>query len=267
MNSLRCSNCSLLNFADATVCKRCGLPFDSPAGNEWESHPYASYETYPPPGEPDPNLWDRPSYRPSYVRPPVRSSSPASKLVVVAITIAVTFLVAFLAIPALLKSKKVDLSKLSWTEYRSPDGKFSVSLPVTPRERTLSSPTPFGTVQVHSVEADVTRDGGCMLVYADYQVERMNVSEETLYEMAIQGTMSRQNVLAVGSRRYITVDGYRGVEVELTPKDSKESMKAVCRIFWIPPRLYALAAGGPETPEYKTIQTRCLETFHLYRGC
>lgn len=105
-----------------------------------------------------------------------------------------------------------------------------------------------------------------MLMYADYPIERLNMSEDDLYEMAIKGAASRQTTMAIGARRYITVDGFRGVEAELRPTNSTLSAKGGLRIFWVAPRLYVLGAGGPDTPEFQALQKKFFESFHLSRG-
>ncbi|HKQ99887.1 MAG TPA: hypothetical protein VJT09_04390, partial [Pyrinomonadaceae bacterium] len=147
----------------------------------------------------------------------------------------------------------------------SPDNKFSVSLPAAPKIRDVTIPSPFGDARAQMLEAEVSKEGGCMLMYADYP-QRVNVSEDTLYDMAIQGATSRQKIFNVAARRYITLDGHRGVEATMSPKDPSMKASAVCRIFWVSPRLYVIVAGGLDTPEYKAVQTRCLDSFRLNAG-
>jgi hypothetical protein len=269
MNSLRCSNCALLNFATADTCKRCGMPFNAAAETveaEWDSQAFAPSENQPQPTEGNSNFWDQPSYRPSYVPPPpVSAGSGGPRVLRILIAFAIIAAVSGLALPVLLK-KKSDFSNLSWVDYKSSDNKFSVSLPVAPKISEQSIPSPFGNAQAYVLEADVSKAGGCMLMYADYPAHQINVSEDTLYDMAIQGATRRQTILAVGARRYITLDGHRGVEIQLTPTDPKMKVIATSRIFWVPPRLYVMVAGGPETSEFKAVQTRCLDSFRLLRS-
>lgn len=265
MDNIRCSNCSLLNFATATACKRCGLPLDSASGNEWEAHAQSPSEAYSQPTERDPQLWDRPSYRPSYTPAPVASSSVAPTLVKIFVTLAVVALVAYLAIPMLLKRKSADFSKITWSEFQSPDGKCSVSLPIAPKQTTIPQMTPFGNVQVNMIEARVNNEGGCLLAYVDYQAERLNMSEEQLYDLAIKGAASRQKSLAIGARRYVTLNGYRGIEVQLTPTDSDVRMSGMGRIFWVSPRLYVVMGAGPDTADFRAVQARCLDSFKILK--
>ena len=265
MNSIRCSNCSLLNFDTATACKRCGLSFNSDAEAVGDAPYYAPpAESYPPPAEGNPYFWDQPNYQPNFIPPPTPSSSSSGgkKLVGVVVTLAVAAFVAFVAVPKFLKPK-VDFAKLAWTEYQAPDGKFSITLPAAPKDTTMNKVTPVGTVYGHILESDVSKDGGCMVVYADYPIDKLNISEDKLYELAAQGAMSQQQELELGARKSITLDGYRGMEMELKPTSSSVTATATLRVFWVPPRMYAVLAGGLDTPDFKGMQTRCLDSFHI----
>jgi hypothetical protein len=198
--------------------------------------------------------------------PPARAASGSSVIVRIGVALAVVFLVSFLAIPILLKHRKTDYTNLNWSEYKSPDGKFSISLPVAPKVSELAIPSPMGTAQAHMLTAEVSLDGGCMLMYADYPVERLNIPEETLYDMALQGAASRQSVLGVGARRYITLNGHRGIEAELNPTNATMMASGSVRIFWVSPRLYVVLAGGPKTTEFKAVQTKCFDSFRINGG-
>lgn len=272
MNSLRCGNCSLLNFATATACKRCGLPFESAAGTtEWDANPYASSEAYPPPIEGASPYWDQPSYQPpyqpNYLSQPAPSSSSGGKIVAVVVVLAVVALASFLAIPKLLKSKKVEAPNVSWTEYKSPDKKFSISLPVAPKVSLMSQPAGAGSVQVNVLEASVSKDGGCILLYADYPIGQMKMSEETLYDYTLKGLANRGNAFGAGARKYITHDGRKGLEMEFNPTTkNKLEVTANARLFWVSPRIYVLMTGGPDTPEYRAIQAKCQDSFRFLQG-
>ena len=267
MNNLRCNSCLFLNFASASACKRCGLPFDSSTEMEWNSQ-HASSETYPQPTENGSFFWDQPSAsRQKYALPPVTTSSGMAKIVKIFIVLAVLFGISTVAIPKLLKGGKADYSNLSWNEYRSPDGKFSVSLPATPKMSERAVPSTIGTAQAHLLEATMDKSSTCMLLYADYPVERINMSEETLYEQALQGAAQGSNMLGIGSKKYVTLNGYRGMEAELKPTpESKADISGTARLFWVTPRLYVLVAAGPKTAEFRAVQTRCLESFKLLRS-
>lgn len=279
MNSLRCSNCSLLNFDTATACKRCGLPFNSEAeagiGAQHyapaESYPQQSYQqqSYQQPAEGGSYFWDQPNYQPNYIPPPPppASSSGGKKLAGVLVFLASAALVAFVAMPRLLKSSKANLSNVTWSEYQSPDGTYSVSLPATPKETHMNHSTAAGTARVRVVTAEIGRDAGCMVMYADYPV-LSKVSEDTLYEQTIKAWASKDaDKYAIGNRKFITHDGHRGLEVEFKPPIlEKMEAKGRMRIFWVAPRLYMVMSAGPETPEFAKVSDRCLDSFKISSG-
>lgn len=269
MNSFRCNNCSLLNFDTAGSCKRCGVPFAAPAEHAYEAQHYAPSQHDPQPGEGDSYFWDQPNYQPSYI-PPRPAPPPAGvgrMIAGVVVFLASMSLVAFVAMPRLLKPKKANLTNLTWSEYKAPDGSFSVSMPVTPKESEMSQPTPAGSVRVHLVTAEIGRDAGCMVMYADYPVLN-KVSEDELYEQTVRGMASPGSKhLAIGNRKFITHDGHRGLEVEFKPEVMERlEAKGRARLFWVAPRLYMVMSGGPETPEFAGVSDRCLDSFNFSDG-
>jgi hypothetical protein len=273
MNSLRCSNCSLLNFDTATACKRCGLPFNSEAEAGIGAQHYApaesySQQSYQQPAEGGSHFWDQPNYQPNYIPPPPPpSSSGGMKVVGILVSVAVAALVAFVAMPKLLKSGKANLSNITWSEYQSPDGSYSVSMPATPKETQMNHTNAAGTAQVRVVTAEIGRDAGCMVMYADYPV-LSKVSEDTLYEQTIKAWASKDAAqYAIGQRKFITQDGHRGLEVEFKPPIlERMEAKGRMRLFWVAPRLYMVMSAGPETPEFAKVSDRCLDSFKFSTG-
>jgi hypothetical protein len=265
MNSLRCSNCSFLNFAAASACKRCGLPIESAAETESVSYADVDSQTYPQPTENGSYFWDQPAYQPTYLPPPAPSGSAGGKIVGFAVAIVVIGMVAFLAIPGKKKTGKLNLANISWSEYRSPDNKFSVSLPVAPRESVVSQQTPLGAVPVHVLQAEVGKESGCLLMYADYPLGQMKISEEAVYEYALQGIARKNKSFGAAARKYVTHNGHQGLEFQLKPSaDNKLEVDTTFRLFWESPRIYILIAGGPDTPEFSAVQKRCLDSFKMY---
>lgn len=274
MNTLRCSDCSFLNFATATACKRCGAPFDSADGTASDFYPSA-------PGDPNAQateggsyFWDQPAYqpssqqtyRPNYVPPPVQRGSGGGRVVKGVIILAVLALVSFLAIPKLLKSGKTNFANVTWREYRSPDNKFSISLPAGPKESVVSQPSPLGNLQVHVLESQVSKEGGCMMMYTDFPMGDIRMSEDTIYEGMIRKMAGESNGLQTGARKYITHDGRKGIEIELksTP-ESKFEIIGVARLFWVSPRIYVLMTFGPDTPDFRAFQPKCNDSFKIFR--
>lgn len=270
MNSIRCSNCSLLNFDTATSCKRCGLPFNSEAEAGQGAQQYAPSESYTQPAEGGSYFWDQPNYEPNYFPPPApaSSSSGGKRVIGLAVLLAILGLVSFIAVPKILKPKRANLANLSWTDYKSTDGSFSVTLPSSsPKETQVSQPTAVGNIQVHMVISEIDRDSACMVMYADYPMMG-KVSEEMLYEQTLKSMESADaQQFAPTSRKFITRDGHRGIEAEFKPAMLKRvDAKARARLFWVAPRLYLVMSGGPETPEFDTVSNRCLDSFKISNG-
>jgi hypothetical protein len=265
MNSLRCTNCSFLNFASATVCKRCGSQFEQAAAAPWESHPSAPAETGPQPTEVASHFWDQPAYQPSYALSPVPSDSSKGKVVGSIVAFAVVALIALIAVPKLLKLGKANFANVTWSEYKSPDKKFSVSLPGPPKEAILYQQTPLGRMPVTLVTAQLDNESGCMLMHADYPVGEARISEEAIYSYALnkQGPISKG--VEMGARKYITHDGHKGLEIELKQSaDGKSKAIGLARLFWVSPRIYVLISLGPDTAEFRAFQPKCHESFKLY---
>jgi hypothetical protein len=269
MNSFRCSNCSLLNFDTANACKRCGMPFNPEAEAASGAQQYAAPPPPPegytqPPAEGGSYYWDQPNYQPNFIPPPPPrpSSSVGTKLAGIMVFVASAALVAFVAMPRLLKPGKTNLSNVTWSEYKAPDGSYSVSLPAKPKESKMSQPSAVGTAQVQVVTAEIGRDAGCMVMHADFPAIS-EISEDTLYEQTIQAWASPEaGKYGLGARKFITQDGHRGIEVEFKPPMLERlEMKGRMRMFWIAPKLYMVMAAGPETQEFDAISNRCLDSF------
>ncbi|MDQ3817402.1 MAG: hypothetical protein M3362_06895 [Acidobacteriota bacterium] len=264
MSTIRCGSCSLLNFDTAEVCKRCGALLNQAAATEQDSFQPAYAGNYQQPASGESQLWERPSYRPDYLpQPPVKTGAGSSRLLRIFISLVVTCIVAAFGIPKLLRTSPTDFSKLSWSDYQSQDGKFSVSFPAAAKEQTRVVPSALGDAQAHYFEGELGKDSRCALMYADYPIEHINMTEESLYDMALKGASASQNIWAVGARRYITLGRYRGIEAELKPTDSRATLTGHVRIFWVSPRLYVVLIAGPDKPEFKAVETRYLDSFRL----
>jgi len=264
MSSLRCSNCSFLNFATASVCKRCGLPFESASETELNSYAGSHSETYPQSIGNEFNFWDQPSYQPNYYPPPAPSGSAGSKIVLFVVAFVVLGMAAFIAIPKVLKNKNAEILNVSWSEYRSPDNQFSVALPVAPKKFVVTRQTPLGNVPVHVLQSDVGKESGCILMYADYPLGQMKLTEEALFEYTLKGMANSGNVFSTGARKFITHGGRKGLEIEVKPTaQNKLEVNTSVRLFWVSPRIYILLTGGPDTPEHRAIQAKCLDSLKI----
>jgi hypothetical protein len=262
MSSLRCSQCSLLNFSTATACKRCGAPLAGQAASNWESPSHDQGETFTPPnGE-----WSEaqaqfpsPAY---YALPPLTSDSRSKKTVGI-VVVAIICLVAVISIPLLLKSgKTANVASYNWQDYSPDDMSFSISMPGEPKNMSFSR----GPMQMHMSSVEMGKQTAFAVMYTDLPPEAMNLSVDKLFDAAMQSMKQRQEVVVI-SRKDITLDGNKGIELSIKPPESAGAVgTGVCRIYWVPPRLYVVVAGGPDSPESSAARVRFLDSFKLLKS-
>jgi hypothetical protein len=266
VNSLRCDNCSYLNSAIDSACKSCGVAIDSAPGAKCDVQFDASREVNAQTLEGGAFYGEQPLNHSGYVPPPLSKRAGVSTAIKILIVLSVVAFISLLAIPQFSRQKRSDFKNLSWADYQSPDGKFSISFPTAPKVSEMTVPTPLGNVQTHIIESEISKSGGCMLVYSDYPAERMSISEEALYDMAVKKVAARPGMMVVGTQRFVTLGGHKGMEVNLKPTDSKAALIGAARMFWVSPRLYIIFVGGPDTAEFKAVHARCFDSFRLSEG-
>ena len=261
MSSLRCSQCSLLNFSTATTCKRCGAPLAAQAAS-WESHPTNQGETFmPPTGEWSGTQAQYPS--PGYYALPPLTSDSHSKKTIGIVVVAILCLVAVISIPLLLKSgKSAEVASYNWQDYSPDDMSFSISMPGEPKNTTMSR----GPMQMHMSTVEMGKQTAFAVMYTDLPPEAMNLSVDRLFDAAIQSMKQRQEVTVLNQKN-ITLNGHRGIELAIKPPASAGAVgTGVCRIYWVPPRLYVLVAGGPDSSEASAARIRFLDSFSLLKN-
>lgn len=259
MSSTRCSQCSLVNFTTATVCKRCGLPLNAEASAGWESPSPHQGDSFMPPSD----EWSasQPHFQSPYALPPPASDSRSRKKVGI-IVVAILCLVAVVSLPLLLKSgKSVNAASYNWQEYSPDDMTFSVTMPGEPKNTTMSR----GPMQMHMSTVELGKQTAFAVMYTDLPPAAMNVSVDRIFEVAVQSMKQRQEVIVL-NRKDISLNGHRGMELDIQPPASAGAVgTGVCRIYWAPPRLYILVAGGPDSAESSAARTRFLESFKLLK--
>jgi len=180
------------------------------------------------------------------------------------VVVAILALVGVVGVPYVLKNRKGAVPNVTWRDYTAPDGTFSVSLPSAPEEVSLSQPTAAGNVQIHMLGAKVNKDGGCIVMYADFPAAARNLSFDNVVDTAMQGLMRRQ-MLTVVDRKNITLSGYQGAELELKSPPGGVSASGACRVYWAPPRMYLLIAAGADTTDLSEIRSQFFNSFKLLK--
>lgn len=261
MTSIRCSQCSLVNFSTANACKRCGSPLAVEGATDWEAGRNNFAETYAPPADGWSSVQTQLPPQTYYASSHPVSDSRSKKTIGI-VVVAILCLVAVISIPLYLKSgKATDAVSYNWREYSPDDVSFSISMPNEPKHATMGR----GGLQMHMVTVELGKHNAFAVMYADLPPEAMNLSEDRIFDAAIE-SMNRRQEMIILSRKEISLDGHTGMELGLKPPASAGAVgTGVCRIYWIPPRLYIIAAGGPDSPEQSAAKARFLDSFKLLK--
>ncbi|HKQ99888.1 MAG TPA: zinc finger Ran-binding domain-containing protein [Pyrinomonadaceae bacterium] len=264
----RCGNCGLLNFAEASACKRCKAALDVSNGGA-ENNSFGGYEPQGwQPGYQNAAAWPQPAYQPQYFPTPLAPLPRASKtgstnailisLLGVAITIAIGIGILWKLGPNFSST-----GGGGWQEYQAKDGSFTIQMPSKPIENVQSQSTPAGEIQMHMSMAVENQGGAFIAGYADYPSNFTHVSSEQLLDLASQGAVNSSGTTLL-NKKNISLDGNPGVELELLPpKNMPEGGRAVTRIYWAAPRIYILFAGGPKSSETDAAMTKYFDSFKL----
>ena len=269
MNSLRCSNCSFLNFATANACKRCNTALDAPAqaaennffGGYAPTALQPSYQTasdYPQPGY-------APQYFPAPIAPlPTVSKNGAANAVLFALFGVAVLIAAGIGILWKFGHKQTLASANSgWQEYKSQDEAFTIQMPGKPSESVQRQSTPAGEYQMHVAMAIHNQQSAFITAYADYPSNFKDIPAQSLLDLASQGALSRSSATLV-SKKNISLDGYPGLELEMLPPGNMPGGgRLVTRIYWAAPRIYILFGGGPKSSETDAALTRYFESFKI----
>jgi hypothetical protein len=291
MTTIRCSNCSFLNFATASVCKRCKAEFAivpaevgtnapaqienlAPAGYEASVQP--AYQPAPFPAAPFEAApqWPQPGFQspfppppPNYFQSPIAPLPRASKY---GATNAALWLLLVLAVALIFSfgvfrvSHSHDIAtSFAWQQYTAQDGSYTVLMPSRPVESVQSEPTPIGDIQAHISEVDMGQTGAFMVAYADYPSSVTNLPSQSLLDAGAQGAVAKSGASLV-SKKNITLNGYPGVELELLPPAGQglDGGHARARIYWVAPRLYIMFTGVSKSVD-ETTMTKFLDSFQF----
>jgi hypothetical protein len=266
MNNLRCGNCSFLNFTSADHCKRCKARFNT--------HPENSENIFF--GE-DASVWQpgyqtapchlQPTGAPQYLPTPVAPLPHTSKYSgtnALLLTMLVVAVLMALGIGVLWKFGQPVQAHAGWQEYRADDDSFTIEMPTTPLRDVQSQPTPAGEIKAHTMLGNMGSKGVYAVAYSDYPVDLIDGSPDMLLDLAARGAVNNAGATMKG-KKSITLDGHPGIEVEMTVPPSKVpgGGLAVCRIYWVKPRIYVILVGGHESSEVYKDRARFLDSLKL----
>ena len=261
----RCSSCGFLNFASASTCKRCkaALAVSEVPGSNY----FGGYAPHLQPQYQTASDYSQTSYQPQYFPAPVASLPRTSKHggtnAVLFSLLGVVVAVAA-GIGVLWKFNKPAPSTLVWQEYKSEDESFTVAMPTKPVQEVESKATPMGSVQSHMMAGNMGRDGIYIVAYTDFPSESTKAPVNLLLDSAAQGAVTNSGATMV-SKKNISLDGYPGLEVEMTvpPSQVPGGGLAVSRLYWVAPRLYMVFVGGLTSSEIYRDRAKFLDSFKL----
>jgi hypothetical protein len=151
-----------------------------------------------------------------------------------------------------------------WKEFTSKDGGFSVSFPSSPKEMTLSQPTPLGKFDFHAFAVELPGNaGGYTVMYFDLpeaMAKQPGVTDQILNTIPQQLKSNAPNANLTTEVKKITLGGHSGREfaVEMPGKGT-----AHVRVFLVKNRLYQVIAGGAKERLSSPDTQRFLNSFKL----
>jgi hypothetical protein len=259
----RCINCGFLNFASASVCKRCQASFGEVPSVE-TNNSSGNYSTNWQGGYEMAAQWPQPAYQGAYYPAPiaalpVRSKKGGANVLLWALLCGAIAVAA--GIGFLWKFNKPAVDNYTWQEVQAPDNSFSVSMPVKPVEATQNLKP---DLQLHSLTGDMKRDGFYGIAYADYHYDTSKVPVSLLLDTAAQGSANNTGSQIV-SKKSITLSGYPGLEADMEVPTSTVpgGGRIACRLFWVSPRMYIVCVGGPESSSVYASRAKFLDSFRL----
>lgn len=126
-------------------------------------------------------------------------------------------------------------SLTNWQKFSSPEGKFSVLLPGTPKERQEGAQTPFGLIVYHAFAA--TQDAHH--AYGAGYYDLSNNSDAQSFLDRIQSLIIGPGKIM--SSHNLQIAGYPGREFEFGP-DQQGNYSARVRLVLVGQRIYVLTA-------------------------
>jgi hypothetical protein len=260
MSSNRCAACGFLNFATASVCKRCRAslqpPSDNPYFNSYVAGYYGGYQPAP--------AYGQPPYASSYYPvAPLPSVSRNAGVNIALLALLGMALAVAAGIWVFWKVGNNGSANFAWQEYNSEDGSYAIMMPTRPAHFTQTQQSVVGDLEVHMMAADMHNDGAFMVGHADYPGDSYAVSADELLDMSAQGAVNSTEATLLGKKK-ISLDGHPGLELELSLRKLKG--RTVTRVYWVAPRrIYIMFASAPSSPETNARLATFLNSLRLRR--
>lgn len=129
------------------------------------------------------------------------------------------------------------------TVFRSKDGKFSVTMPDKPTEKTNKVKTAAGEVEAHLFLVN-QKDGTLLVSYSDYPAVAADGVEKVLAGVVEGNVKSLKGKLASEEKITLGTKKHPGREIRVEVPDSKRLYRA--KLFLVGNRLYQVVVLGSD---------------------
>lgn len=287
MNSLKCPNCGMINWATAEHCKRCaftlnaahdGAPHDEgappqehtlseadgawaqPEGGAWPQGEHAQGAGWGQTYNESAHYAPYPPSRASSSMSGAKGSSRVNGGIAIFIMVALVALVAVMAVPRLMS-----FGSPQWQLYAPPAANFSVHMPCAAKLSTKPLDTRAGQLQMMVATADLNNDEACVVMYADYPVESLNLSYDDLHGIAQE--MAEGNKTQLLSDSPHALGESSGIEFETSaPPELKSDTHVYGRMYAVGNTLYIMLLAGPNEGALVRERTNFFDSFQLGSG-
>jgi hypothetical protein len=168
----------------------------------------------------------------------------------------------FLAASVLPGASPVSAGSLDWRTVRSDEGRFSVSMPATPRPVSGHEETAVGSIQESGLEAQV---GGLLLKVQHHDIPRLGmllISREGLLSLVVSRLMDERHA-RVQRDEAILVHGHTGRALRYARIDQGERLEEAYVVL-VGRRLYITTAGPAGDPDARDSIARFFASFDVW---
>lgn len=290
MDSVKCSNCGLVSWADSTSCKRCGesllhqnAPIDAKSSNvptlisgallavvlcglalgvyiATIGYALMALALIAGLGY---SIWR--VYRSTH-------QLDSKQLALSALVLnTVLLLVLGVAVPVVLLREHALSTPPKWREHVSVNGGYSLQIPGDPHETQRQIASPKGPITINSVTAYLGQNGEYTSSYLELPKGKLTVSDDEFLEFMLRQTVSQDNGVVL-DKKPIALDSANGLEVSaleaqilLDEKTNGRGAVAIIRLYWVKDRstVYMNVATFVFSPNHNATAAKFLDSFRL----
>jgi hypothetical protein len=150
--------------------------------------------------------------------------------------------------------------QVTWKEFSSSEGRFSVLMPGTPSEKTSKVNTEVGPVDMFSFRV-TQEDSGYDVNYNDYPDAVVEASDAgSMLDGARDGIVSSLQGKLL-TEFIISLDGYPGRDIRVEGPDGEHTVRT--RLYLVDNRLYQLTVVTPKEDSFSKDVAKFLDSFEL----